>query len=106
MRVVREEAFGPVLSVLTFRDEDEAVALANDTRYGLVNYVFSADEDRARRVASQLVSGIVNVNTFQGGGLGIDEMPFGGRKLSGYGRKGGRHAYEAFTELVGITVRI
>lgn len=106
MRVVREEVFGPVLSMLRFSDEDEAVALANDTQYGLVNYVFSADLDRARRVASQLVSGVVNVNTFQGGGLGIDEMPFGGRRLSGIGRKGGKYAYEAFTEPVGITVRV
>lgn len=106
MRVVREEVFGPVLAVLSFSDEEEAVALANDTDYGLVNYVFSQDIERARQVASRLISGTVNINTFQGGGNGIDEMPFGGRKLSGYGRKGGKHAYEAFTEPVGITIRI
>ncbi|MCX6499448.1 MAG: aldehyde dehydrogenase family protein [Arthrobacter sp.] len=104
MKVIREEVFGPVIGLMTFETDDEAVALANDSDYGLVNYVVSRNLARASGVAERLVSGLVNINGWQGGGNGIDEMPFGGRKLSGFGRKGGRHAIEAFTEPMGITV--
>lgn len=104
MKVVREEVFGPVIAMTTFASDDEAIEMANDSDYGLVNYVFSGDTARALEIAHRLVSGNVNVNTLQGGGNGIEEMPFGGRKLSGYGRKGGRYAMEAFSAQTGITV--
>ena len=104
MKAVREEIFGPVISLITVSSDDEAVAVANDSDYGLVNYVFSEDPVRAWNIATRLESGNVNVNTWQGGGNGIQEMPFGGRKFSGFGRKGGKHALEAFTEPVGITI--
>lgn len=104
MTVVREEIFGPVISMLTFDTDEEAVLLANDTVYGLTNYVYSRDVPRAYRIAEQLVSGNVNVNTFLGAGPGIGNMPFGGRKMSGYGRKGGRHTRQAFTTTLGITL--
>lgn len=104
MKIIREEVFGPVIALMTFETDDEAVALANDSDYGLVNYVVSNNLARASAVAEQLVSGLVNINGWQGGGNGIEEMPFGGRKLSGFGRKGGRHAIEAFTEPLGITI--
>lgn len=104
MRVVQEEIFGPVISLVTVSSDEEAIAVANNSDYGLVNYVFSEDVARAWRIANRLVSGNVNINTHQGGGNGIQEMPFGGRKLSGFGRKGGRHALEAFSAPLGITV--
>jgi phenylacetaldehyde dehydrogenase len=104
MRVVREEIFGPVISVLRCDDDEQAIEMANDSDYGLVNYVVSEDNARAYAVAQRLVCGNVNINTIQGGGNGIEDMPFGGRKLSGYGRKGGRHALEAFTQPLGITI--
>lgn len=104
MKVVREEVFGPVISMLTFDTDEEAIALANDTDYGLTNYVFSEDVPRAYAIAGRLVSGNVNVNTFLGAGPGIGNMPFGGRKQSGYGRKGGRHSRQAFTTTLGITL--
>lgn len=104
MTAVREEIFGPVICVLRATDDAHAIELANDSDYGLVNYVISRDTARAYQVAQQLISGTVNINTFQGGGNGIDDMPFGGRKLSGFGRKGGRYAIEAFTQPLGITI--
>lgn len=104
MKAVREEIFGPVISLITVSSDDEAVEVANDSDYGLVNYVFSEDSVRALNIANRLISGNVNVNTHQGGGNGIEEMPFGGRKFSGFGRKGGKHALEAFSTPLGITV--
>lgn len=104
MRVVREEIFGPVISVLVFDSVDEAVELANDSDFGLVNYVISENTSLAYDIANRLESGNVNINSFQGGGNGIEEMPFGGRKFSGFGRKGGRYALEAFTVPLGITL--
>ena len=93
-----------MITLITVSSDEEAVEVANDSDYGLVNYVFSEDSVGAWNVANQLVCGNVSINTWQGGGNGIEEMPFGGRKLSGYGRKGGKHALEAFTVPVGITV--
>lgn len=104
MTAIREEIFGPVIGLITVDSDEEAVAVANDSEYGLVNYVVSGDHQRALAVAGQLVCGNVNINGIQGGGNGIEDMPFGGRRHSGFGRKGGRHALEAFTEPLGITV--
>lgn len=84
--ITREEIFGPVLSVLTFSDEDEAVNLANDTEYGLAAYVFTENVHRVQRLITQLQTGMMGVNT---GAISNAAAPFGGTKHSGYGREGG-----------------
>ncbi len=94
MNVAREEVFGPVLAVLPYDTEDDAVRLANDTIYGLSAGVFSADRERALRVARRLRAGQVDVN---GGGFNL-LAPFGGYKQSGYGRELGRHGLDAYLE--------
>lgn len=86
MLVCREETFGPVLAVADFATEQEALAAANDTQYGLAAYVFTADEHRAERCVRELAFGHVGVNTGTGP---TPEAPFGGLKSSGYGREGG-----------------
>jgi acyl-CoA reductase-like NAD-dependent aldehyde dehydrogenase len=98
MRVVQEEIFGPVVVVIPFADEDEAVALANGTSYGLYDYVWSGDGARAYRVAGQLRTGNVGVNTVQRN----HEAPFGGFKMSGVGRDGGSFGLHAYSELQSI----
>ncbi|MEZ5206005.1 MAG: aldehyde dehydrogenase family protein [Acidimicrobiales bacterium] len=98
MRVVQEEIFGPVIVVLPFDDEDEAVALANSTEFGLYDYVFSKDTGRAFTVAQQLRTGNVGINTAQRN----NEMAFGGFKKSGVGRDGGRFGFHAYSELQSI----
>ncbi len=98
MTVGREEIFGPVLSILPYRDEEEAIALANDTVYGLSGYVQSGDLERARRVAARLRTGNVHVN-----GAGADfAAPFGGYKQSGNGREWGEFGFEEFLEVKAI----
>jgi len=96
MRVFREEIFGPVLSAVRFKDADEAVALANDTTYGLANSVWTKNLDTAMRLSRELRSGTVWVNTAIDGG---PQLPFGGVKGSGYGREAGQAGLEEFTEL-------
>ena len=98
MRVAREEIFGPVVVVMPFDDEDEAVALANDSDYGLYDYVFSGDSARALRVASRLRTGNVGINTLQRN----HEAPFGGFKQSGIGRDGGSFGLHAYSELQSV----
>ncbi|MFD7070387.1 aldehyde dehydrogenase family protein [Streptomyces sp. NPDC059913] len=98
MRVVREEIFGPVVVVVPFDDEDEAVALANDSDYGLIDYVWSSDVARAFRVARRLRAGGVGINTI---GRNM-EAPFGGFKRSGVGRDVGSYALHAYSELQSI----
>lgn len=94
MRVVREEIFGPVVVVLPFDDEEEAVALADDSDYGLIDYVWSGDVARAFRVARRLRTGGVGVNT-----VGRNtEAPFGGFRKSGVGRDVGSYALHAYSE--------
>jgi aldehyde dehydrogenase (NAD+) len=96
MAVAREEVFGPVLVVLTYHTEDEAVALANDTDYGLSGAVWSADVDRALAFARRMRAGQVVVN----GGPYNPEAPFGGVKQSGIGRELGRYGVEEYLEPV------
>ena len=98
MRVVRDEIFGPVIVVVPFDDDDEAVAIANDSDFGLYDYVFSADTARAYAVAEQLEAGCVGINTAQR----HREMAFGGWKMSGVGRDGGVFGMHAYTEMQSI----
>ena len=94
MTIAREEIFGPVLSILPYKDEAEAVRIANDTVYGLSGYVTSSNIERARKVASQLRTGMVHLN-----GSGVDlAAPFGGYKQSGNGREWGAHGFHDFLE--------
>ncbi len=95
MSIARQEIFGPVLSILPARDEAEAIAIANDTPYGLAAYVQTGDPARAERVAARLRAGAVHVN---GGGLGWG-TPFGGYKASGNGREGGAMGLEDYQEV-------
>jgi len=95
MRIAQEEIFGPVLSVLDYDGEDDAVALANDTPYGLAASVFTDDDDTARRVARRLRIGVVRVNSI----ANRPSLPFGGFKQSGIGREGGREGLEAYLEV-------
>jgi 4-(gamma-glutamylamino)butanal dehydrogenase len=96
MTIAREEIFGPVLSVITFRDLDEAIALANDTPYGLAASLWTSDLSTAHRASRALRAGTVWVNCFEEGDLTV---PFGGRKASGFGADKSLHAMEKFTTL-------
>ncbi len=98
MRVAREEVFGPVITMIPFDDEEEAIAIANDSDFGLYDYVFTADGARALRVARRLQAGHVGINTAQRN----HEAPFGGFKLSGVGRDGGDYGLLAYTEMQSI----
>ncbi|MDQ1425222.1 MAG: aldehyde dehydrogenase [Acidimicrobiaceae bacterium] len=95
MTIAQEEIFGPVLSILPYDTEDDAVRIANDTVYGLAGGVWSADKERATRVARRLRTGQVEVN----GGRFNPNAPFGGYKQSGVGREYGRHGLEEFLEV-------
>jgi aldehyde dehydrogenase (NAD+) len=98
MTIAREEIFGPVLAILPYRDEEEAIRIANDTPYGLSGYVMSGDLERARRVALRLRTGNVHLN-----GAGPDfTAPFGGYKQSGNGREWGRFGFEEFLEVKAV----
>jgi aldehyde dehydrogenase (NAD+) len=95
MTIAREEIFGPVISILPYKSEEQAVAIANDTPYGLSGYVTAGDIDRARSVAKKIRAGNVHVN-----GAQLDfNAAFGGYKSSGNGREWGRHGFEEFLEL-------
>ena len=100
----REEIFGPVLSVIRFETEEEVVAMANDSDYGLAAYVFTKDIDRALRVANAIESGWVQVN--QGGGQQVGQS-YGGMKTSGFGREASLEGMlEGFTQIKQINVAI
>ena len=103
MRIVQEEIFGPVLVVQTFKDEAEAVRLANDTVYGLAGAVFTSDAAKAHRVIRQLRAGITWINTYH---PTYNEAPWGGYKQSGIGRELGTYGYEAYTEVKQINVNL
>ena len=95
MTIAREEIFGPVVTAIPFRDEAEAIAIANDSEFGLYGYVWSRDTAKAIRVARGLRTGTVQIN----GSIHNQDAPFGGYKLSGIGRDGGRYAMNAYSEL-------
>ena len=95
MEIARTEIFGPVLSIMPFETEEEAISIANDTPYGLTNYIQTQDQKKANRVARKLRSGMVDVN---GAGIAVD-APFGGYKHSGIGREAGAQGLEEFLEV-------
>ncbi|WP_304640887.1 aldehyde dehydrogenase family protein [Pseudomonas sp.] len=98
MTIAREEIFGPVLSIIGYEDEEDAIRIANDTNYGLSGYVSSSDLERARRVARRIRTGMVHLN-----GAPLDNRaPFGGYKESGIGREWGHYGFEDFLEVKSI----
>ncbi|MCW2750540.1 MAG: aldehyde dehydrogenase [Aeromicrobium sp.] len=103
MRIAREEVFGPVLVVIPFDTEDEAVELANDSEFGLVGGVFTADIARAFRVAESIEAGQVYINSWSTQSV---QMPFGGHKQSGYGREKGIEALHHYSQVKSISVRL
>ena len=98
MEIARTEIFGPVLSVIPFETEEEAIQIANDTDYGLTNYIQTQDNDKVQRVARKLRSGMVDVN---GAGIAVD-APFGGFKHSGIGREAGKEGLLEFLEVKSV----
>lgn len=103
MDIAQREVFGPVLSVMPFRTDAEAIKIANSTDYGLVAGVFTADLDRATRAARQLRAGQVFVNEWYAGGV---ETPFGGYGKSGYGREKGREALWNYVQTKNVAIRL
>jgi gamma-glutamyl-gamma-aminobutyraldehyde dehydrogenase len=104
MRIAREEIFGPVLSVIEFDTEAEAVAIANDTSYGLAATIYTHDLDVAHRVARNLKAGVIGVNTYSEGDM---TMPFGGYKQSGFGgHDKSLHAHDQYTEMKAIWIQL
>jgi len=102
MSIAQDEIFGPVLSAIPVKDEDEAIRIANDSNYGLGAGIQTADVKRAHRVAKQLRAGTVGINGF----MVMPNTPFGGYKTSGLGREGGRESIEAFTETKTVDVAL
>jgi len=98
MTIAREEIFGPVLVMIPYTSEDEAISVANDTPYGLAGYVQSGDIDHARKVASRIRAGNVHINGASGG----YNVPFGGFKQSGNGREWGHHGFTDFLEIKAV----
>jgi aldehyde dehydrogenase (NAD+) len=99
MTIAQQEIFGPVLAMLPYDSEEEAIRIANDTPYGLAGYVQSGDLDHARRVASRIRAGNVHIN---GASPGMD-VPFGGYKQSGNGREWGAHGFTDYLEIKAIS---
>ncbi len=93
--ILREEVFGPVLTLQAFEDDDEAIALAESTDYGLAAMIFTGDEARAGRLSRRISAGTIWVNCFYVRDL---ETPFGGTKHSGIGREGGRHSFDFYCD--------
>lgn len=100
--ISQSEVFGPVLTWQTFYTDEEAIAFANDTQYGLAGTLFSGNEDRAMRIASQVVAGTLWVNCFFVRDLAA---PFGGSRISGIGREGGTHSFDFYCDIKNIAVR-
>jgi aldehyde dehydrogenase (NAD+) len=103
MRIANEEIFGPVVCVLPFRTEDEAVEIANGTGYGLAAGVYTRDIGRALGMSRRLEAGQVFVNEYQAGGV---ETPFGGYKRSGWGREKGLAAIDHYSQLKTTVIRL
>lgn len=99
MTIAKEEIFGPVVSIIPFSSEEEAIKISNDTAYGLTNYIQTKDIEKAQRIARRLRSGMVEIN----GASFADGSPFGGYKQSGNGREGGKWGIEEFLEVKSIS---
>ena len=103
MTIAQEEVFGPVLSVLKFSNDDEAIEIANSSQYGLVGGVFTSDIDKATKAAAKIRAGQVFVNEWYAGGV---ETPFGGYGKSGYGREKGREALWNYVQTKNVAIRL
>jgi acyl-CoA reductase-like NAD-dependent aldehyde dehydrogenase len=107
MKIAQEEIFGPVLSVIPFKDADEALRLANDTMYGLAAAVWTKDIDKAFKFAKGIKAGTVWINSYHAAGtLGVPLMPFGGYKQSGIGRELGQEGLEGFMETKSVSLKL
>jgi aldehyde dehydrogenase (NAD+) len=103
MTIAQEEIFGPVLVVIPFKDEEDAIRIANDSEYGLSGGVTSGDEARALRVARRIRTGNIGVN----GGMSMDvDLPFGGYKQSGLGKEWGLDGFEEYLETKAIGIKV
>ena len=103
MRIAREEIFGPVLTVVSFDDEDQALQIANDTPYGLAGYVWTSNVTRGHRLAQRLDAGMIWVNSENVRHL---PAPFGGFKASGIGRDGGDYSFDFYMETKNVCVAL
>ena len=96
MKIWNEEVFGPVLPIVTFKSDEEAIRLANDTKYGLGGYVFTEDKERFKKIALQIQSGMVQMNNTS---YVCPPSPFGGTKLSGLGREHGKFGFQELSQV-------
>ncbi|KAK7450127.1 hypothetical protein VKT23_013009 [Stygiomarasmius scandens] len=103
MKIVREEIFGPVASVIKFKTEEEVIEMANDTSYGLACGLFTDNVSRAIRVSNALEAGMAWVNCY---GTTEYQVPFGGNKMSGHGRELGEYALDLYTEVKAVHINI
>ena len=103
MRIAQEEIFGPVVSVIPFKDVEDAVAQGNDTQFGLAAAVWTRDISKAHRAAAALKAGSVWVNCYQ---EGDNSTPFGGYKQSGFGREKGSASLDLYTQLKSVVVKL